>query len=45
MIGDETVEQSVLETGFKATFQNSDALPIIHYEGNIDGEEVERVPD
>ena len=45
MVGDKTVERLVLETGLKATFQNSDALPIIHYEGNIDGEEVERVPD
>jgi hypothetical protein len=41
MLGDKTVDRLLLEAGFKATFKSSDTPPVIHYEGTIDGEEVE----
>jgi len=42
MVGDKTVDRLLLEAGFKATFKSSDPPPVIlHYEGTINGEEVE----
>ena len=41
MAGAKTVDRLLLEAGFKATFKSSDIPPVIHYEGTIDGEEVE----
>ncbi len=41
VMGDKTVDQLLLEQGFKPTFKTLDTPPVIHYEGTIDGEEVE----
>jgi len=41
MVGEKTVDRLLLEAGFKAAFKSSDTPPVIHYEGTIDGEEVE----
>lgn len=41
MVGDKTVDRLLLEAGFKPTFRSSDTPPVVHYEGTIDGEEVE----
>jgi hypothetical protein len=41
IVGEKSVDRLLLEAGFEATFKGSDTPPIIHYEGNIDGEEVE----
>lgn len=41
MVGDKTVDRLLLEAGFKATFKSSDTPPVIHYEGTIDGADVE----
>jgi hypothetical protein len=41
LVGDKRVDRLLLDAGFKATFKSSDTPPVIHYEGNIDGEEVE----
>ncbi|MBU0986926.1 MAG: nucleotidyltransferase domain-containing protein, partial [Proteobacteria bacterium] len=41
IIGSKTVDQLLVETGFKAIFKSRDNPPLIHYEGNIDGFEVE----
>ena len=41
LVGDKSVDQLLLEAGFKPTFKSSDTPPVIHYEGLLDGEEVE----
>jgi hypothetical protein len=41
LIGDKTVDQLLLEDGFEPKFKSSDTPPVIHYEGTIDGHEVE----
>jgi hypothetical protein len=41
VVGDKTVDRLLLEAGFKTKFKSSDTPPVIHYEGTIDGEEVE----
>jgi len=41
MVGDKTVDRLLLEAGFESIFKSSDTPPVIHYEGTIDGEEVE----
>jgi len=41
MVGDKTVDRLLLEAGFKPTFRSSDTPPVVHYEGTIDGDEVE----
>jgi len=41
MVGDKTVDRLLLEAGFEPIFKSSDTPPVIHYEGTIDGEEVE----
>jgi hypothetical protein len=41
LIGAKTVDQLLLEAGFKSTFKSLDIPPVIHYEGTVDGHEVE----
>ena len=41
MVGEKSVDRLLLEAGFKTTFKSPDTPPVIHYEGTIDGEEVE----
>lgn len=41
VIGSKTVDQLLVEAGFEAIFKSRDILPLIHYEGNIDGLDVE----
>ena len=41
LVGDKSVDRLLLEAGLKPTFKSSDTPPVIHYEGIIDGEEVE----
>ena len=41
VIGDKTVDQLLLEAGFGPKFKSPDKPPVIHYEGTIDGHEVE----
>ena len=41
MVGDKTMDRLLLEAGFESIFKSSDTPPVIHYEGTIDGEEVE----
>ncbi len=41
VIGSKTVDQLLVEEGFEAIFKSRDIPPLIHYEGNIDGLDVE----
>ncbi|HDM78024.1 MAG TPA: hypothetical protein ENG51_16410, partial [Deltaproteobacteria bacterium] len=41
VIGTKTVDQLLLEPGLKPKFKSLNIPPVIHYEGTIDGEEVE----
>jgi hypothetical protein len=41
IIGSKTVDQLLIEAGFEAIFKSRDIPPLIHYEGNIDGLDVE----
>jgi hypothetical protein len=41
VIGPKTVDQILVEAGFEAVFKSRDIPPLIHYEGNIDGSDVE----
>lgn len=41
IIGSKTVDQLLVESGFEAIFKSRDIPPLIHYEGNIDGLDVE----
>ncbi len=41
MVGEKSVDTLLLEAGFKAIFKSSAIPPVVHYEGAIDGEEVE----
>ena len=41
VLGGKSVDRLLLEAGFKPVFRSSDTPPVIHYEGTIDGEEVE----
>ena len=41
VIGSKTVDQLLVEAGFKPNFKSRETPPVICYEGNIDGHEVE----
>jgi hypothetical protein len=41
VIGGKSVDRLLLDAGFKPVFRSSDTPPVIHYEGRIEGEEVE----
>jgi hypothetical protein len=41
MVGEKLVDRLLLDAGFKPAFKSSDTPPVMHYEGIIDGEEVE----
>ncbi len=41
VIASKTVDQLLIEAGFEAIFKSRDIPPLIHYEGNIDGLDVE----
>jgi hypothetical protein len=41
VLGGKSVDRLLLEGGFKPVFKSSDTPPVIHYEGMIEGEEVE----
>lgn len=41
VLGDKTIDRALLETGLKAVFKSTDNPPLIHYEGRIDGVNVE----
>jgi hypothetical protein len=41
MVGDKSVDQLLLDAGLKPEFYGSDTPAVIHYEGTIDGAEVE----
>jgi hypothetical protein len=41
IVGEKSVDRLLQGAGFKPTFKSSDTPPVIHYEGTIDGEEVE----
>lgn len=41
VLGSKTVYQLLVEAGFRPTFKSREAPPVIGYEGNIDGHEVE----
>ena len=41
VVGDKTVDQLLQEAGLKSTFRSLNTPAVIHYEGTIDGEEVE----
>ncbi|MDF1592568.1 MAG: GSU2403 family nucleotidyltransferase fold protein [Desulfobacterales bacterium] len=41
VIGSKTVDQLLEEAGFKTVFKSRDVPPLIHYEGNIEGMDVE----
>jgi len=41
IVGEKTVDRLLLEAGFMPAFKSLDTPPVIHYEGIIDGEEVE----
>ena len=41
VIGSKTVDQLLVEAGFRPNFKSRDTPPVICYEGNIDGHEVE----
>jgi len=41
VVGDKTVDRLLLEAGFETAFKTTDNPPVIHYEGIIDGEDIE----
>ena len=41
VIGPKTVDELLSEAGFKAVFRSKDTPPVIHYEGTVDGQEIE----
>lgn len=41
VIGSKTVDQLLVESGFEAIFKSRDIPPLVHYEGNFDGVDVE----
>jgi hypothetical protein len=41
IVGEKSVDGLLLNAGFKPAFKSTDTPPVIHYEGIIDGEEVE----
>lgn len=41
VIGSKTVDQLLVEAGFKPNFKSRETPPVICYEGNIDGHEIE----
>lgn len=41
IVGDKTVDQLLLKAGLEPKFKSPDTPPVIHYEGTIDGLEVE----
>jgi hypothetical protein len=41
IVGEKSVDRLLLEADFKPIFKSLDTTPVIHYEGTIDGEEVE----
>jgi hypothetical protein len=41
LVGDKSVDQLLLKAGLEPKFKSSDTPPVIHYEGAIDGHEVE----
>jgi hypothetical protein len=41
VLGGKPVDRLLLEAGLKPVFRSTDTPPVIHYEGTIDGEEVE----
>jgi len=41
VLGGKSVDRLLSEAGFKPVFKSSDTPPVIHYEGTIEGEEVE----
>ena len=41
MIGHKTIDKALLEAGLKSVFKSNDDPPLIHYEGQIDGVDVE----
>jgi len=41
IIGSKTVDELLVEGGFEAKFKSRNIPPLIHYEGNIDGLDVE----
>jgi hypothetical protein len=41
VLGGKSVDRLLLEAGFRAVFRSSDTPPVVHYEGTIEGEDVE----
>lgn len=41
VLGGKSVDGLLLEAGFRSVFRSSDRPPVIHYEGTIEGEDVE----
>jgi len=41
VVGNETVDKVLTDAGLKSIFKSSDSPPVVHYEGMIDGKEVE----
>lgn len=41
VVGNTTIDQLLLESGFEAKFKSTDTPPVTHYEGTIEGEEIE----
>ncbi len=41
VLGGKSVDRLLLDAGFKPVFRSSDTPPVIHYEGTIEGKEVE----
>jgi hypothetical protein len=41
VLGGKSVDHLLLEAGFKPVFKSSDTPPVIHYEGTIEGDDVE----
>jgi len=41
VVGDKTVDQLLIEAGFKARFKSRDNPPLVHYDGSIEDVEVE----
>jgi hypothetical protein len=41
VLGEKTIDRALLEAGLKTVFKSTDNPPLIHYEGRIDGVDVE----
>ena len=41
IVGEKSVDRLLLDAGFKPAFKSADIPPVTHYEGIIDGEEIE----